>query len=94
VATSRDVLGSGGVRRCRDLTAAMLEEMDAVVIVTDHTKVDYQMVMDYSRLVVDSRNVMRDVVKTGAQVVSIGGARASAHVLETGREEHGAASSK
>jgi UDP-N-acetyl-D-glucosamine dehydrogenase len=86
VATIRDEHGDGRLRNSRELSAAMLEEMDAVVIVTDHTKVDYQMVMDYSRLVVDSRNVMRDVVKTGAQVVSIGGARVNSHAVELQNE--------
>jgi UDP-N-acetyl-D-glucosamine dehydrogenase len=40
-----------------DLGKAMLQTVDAVVIVTDHTNIDYQMVQDNARLVVDTRGV-------------------------------------
>jgi len=33
--------------------------MDSVLIVTDHSAVDYQMVADHSQLVIDTRGVMR-----------------------------------
>jgi UDP-N-acetyl-D-glucosamine dehydrogenase len=39
------------------LTPKKLKEYDAVLVVTDHTDVDYAMVARYSRLVVDSRGV-------------------------------------
>jgi UDP-N-acetyl-D-glucosamine dehydrogenase len=39
------------------LTDQALEEADAVLIVTDHTDVDYARVVDRARLVVDTRNV-------------------------------------
>jgi len=42
-----------------DLTSEALAEADAVVIVTDHTDVDYQLVADHAQLVVDGRGVMR-----------------------------------
>jgi UDP-N-acetyl-D-glucosamine dehydrogenase len=76
VASIRDEHGGRPDRLNQELTASLLEGMDAVVVVTDHTQVDYQLVMDYSRLIVDSRNVMRDVVKTGAIVMAIGAASA------------------
>ena len=41
------------------LTAAVIEESDCVVIVTDHTAVDYQLVRERARLVVDTRGIMR-----------------------------------
>jgi UDP-N-acetyl-D-glucosamine dehydrogenase len=40
------------------LTAEYLASQDCVVIVTDHTAVDYKLVCDHSRLVVDTRNAM------------------------------------
>jgi UDP-N-acetyl-D-glucosamine dehydrogenase len=43
----------------RPLTHALLRESDAVVVVTDHSDVDYQRVADAARLVVDGRGVMR-----------------------------------
>ena len=38
------------------LTAELLESVDATLIVTDHSAVDYAMVVDRSRVVVDARN--------------------------------------
>ena len=40
-----------------ELTDAALQEADAVLIVTDHTEVDYARVVEQARLVVDTRNV-------------------------------------
>ena len=41
------------------LTAANLEKQDAVVLVTDHTSVDYELVGRHARLIVDTRGVYR-----------------------------------
>jgi UDP-N-acetyl-D-glucosamine dehydrogenase len=56
------------------LNRATLEAADVVVVVTDHQKIDYQLVMDHASLVVDSRNVMNNVVKTKARVVTLAAA--------------------
>jgi len=42
------------------LTDKALEDSDAVVVVTDHTQVDYARVAQKARLVVDTRGVMRE----------------------------------
>ncbi|HSR53726.1 MAG TPA: nucleotide sugar dehydrogenase [Acidobacteriota bacterium] len=55
-----------------DLTPSTLEDQDAVVIVTHHGHLDYQMILDNSRLVVDTRGVTRGL--TGqARVVALAG---------------------
>jgi UDP-N-acetyl-D-glucosamine dehydrogenase len=54
------------------LTDALLTEADAVVIVTDHSSVDYQRVRDHARLIVDTRGVMRGV-RGAATVVGLSG---------------------
>jgi UDP-N-acetyl-D-glucosamine dehydrogenase len=41
------------------LSAALLEAQDAVVLVTDHTAVDYDLVLSHARLIVDTRGVYR-----------------------------------
>jgi UDP-N-acetyl-D-glucosamine dehydrogenase len=46
----------GAVGRSVDLTDDRLRDADAVVIVTDHSKVDYERVCSLSPLVVDTRN--------------------------------------
>ena len=54
-----------------ELTAAELQRADAVVIVTNHRAVDYQMLMDHASLIVDSRNAMSRTIQTKARVVSL-----------------------
>jgi UDP-N-acetyl-D-glucosamine dehydrogenase len=49
---------------------ALLEDADAVVIVTDHRAYDWQHVLDHSKLVVDTRNAARNL-SGKARVVSI-----------------------
>jgi UDP-N-acetyl-D-glucosamine dehydrogenase len=47
--------------RSTDLTAALLRRADAVLIATDHDKVDYEFVVRHAPLVVDTRNATRFV---------------------------------
>ena len=53
------------------LTPALLEATDAVVIVTDHSNVDYQMVLDHATLVVDARNATSRLRPSKARVVPL-----------------------
>jgi len=41
------------------LTAERLDAADLVLILTDHTAVDYGLVVQYARLVLDTRNATR-----------------------------------
>jgi UDP-N-acetyl-D-glucosamine dehydrogenase len=43
------------------LTAEFLAGQDCVVIVTDHTAVDYRLVVEHAPLVIDTRNATRTV---------------------------------
>jgi UDP-N-acetyl-D-glucosamine dehydrogenase len=52
--------------RSESLTPESLRAKDAVVIVTDHSAVDYEMILRYAPLVIDSRGVYR---KPAANVV-------------------------
>jgi UDP-N-acetyl-D-glucosamine dehydrogenase len=62
------------------LTDQLLEEVDAVVIVTDHTEVDYARVRSYARLIVDTRGVMRDVPGPG-KVIGLSGQEQNVRVM-------------
>jgi UDP-N-acetyl-D-glucosamine dehydrogenase len=68
----------GDTRKSVALTPATLKSTDAVVVVTDHRAVDYQIVMDHASLIVDSRNVTKDLVRTKARVVSLSASRSAA----------------
>src|SRR4051812_8961335 len=43
------------------LTPKVLEEADVVLVVTDHSNVDYQMVVDRARCIVDTRGITRKI---------------------------------
>ncbi len=65
---TRDHAGLAG-RRSVDLDDKTLPEFDAVLIVTDHDTVDYELLVAHSRLVVDTRNVTRNVAAHRDRVV-------------------------
>ena len=52
-----------------ELTPAMLAETDCVVIVTDHTVIDWAMIGEHSGLVIDTRNAMAAFEGVKARVV-------------------------
>jgi UDP-N-acetyl-D-glucosamine dehydrogenase len=51
------------------LTEELLSEMDAVMILTDHSSYDYQWIVDHSSLVIDTRNATKKVKNTSGKVV-------------------------
>src|ERR1019366_4789082 len=53
------------------LTDDVLLRADAVVIVTDHSAVDYQHLVDTASLVVDTRNALATTRKSRARIVSL-----------------------
>ena len=59
------------------LNQEVLGRADAVVIVTDHSGVDYQMVADHSRLIVDTRNATSKLRPSRARIVALAADRQS-----------------
>ncbi|MBC7895517.1 MAG: nucleotide sugar dehydrogenase [Cytophagaceae bacterium] len=53
------------------LTNERLQQSDVVVIVTDHTSVDYQAVADHAPLIMDARNAMSRTTVSKARVVPL-----------------------
>ena len=51
------------------LTEAFLETQDAVVIVTDHTTIDYGWILDHARLVIDARNATKGLSRGREKIV-------------------------
>ncbi len=62
-----------------ELTDDELARADVVVIVTDHTSVDYQRVVNRASLIVDTRNATKSTAKTGARVVSLSSVTVQGH---------------
>ena len=55
------------------LTEEVLDIADIVLIVTDHSSIDYQFVADHARLVFDTRGAMRNI-RGKARIVGLSGA--------------------
>lgn len=53
------------------LTVDELTKADAVVVVTDHSTVDYQFVADHAALVVDTRNALAKVKAAQARIIPL-----------------------
>jgi UDP-N-acetyl-D-glucosamine dehydrogenase len=53
------ILHNGEVLKSKPLSPALLRGMDCVVIVTNHSNVDYHKVVRHSKLVFDTRNVLK-----------------------------------
>ena len=56
-----------------ELNENMLKEFECVIITTDHSSIDWQMVFDKSRFIVDTRNASRRVDKKSSRYYSLGG---------------------
>ena len=52
-----------------EVTPERLQSYDCIVIATHHAAFDWQLVADHGRLIVDTRNVMRDVAGARDHVV-------------------------
>ena len=58
-----------GSMKSLDLTKNTIEEQDAIVIITDHTSIDYSSLGKYAKLIVDTRNIMATVKNPKAHVI-------------------------
>ncbi|MDG1544016.1 MAG: nucleotide sugar dehydrogenase [archaeon] len=58
-----------GNLRSINLTAQNIQEYDSLVITTDHSKIDYEIIGKYASLVVDTRNIMSSVKEPKARIV-------------------------
>ena len=51
------------------LSPGVLDSMDCVAIITDHSAVDYEMIGRHASLVVDTRNAMDRVNEPSAKII-------------------------
>jgi UDP-N-acetyl-D-glucosamine dehydrogenase len=72
--------------RSVDLTEQALVEADAVVVVTDHATIDFDLVADRARLVIDSRGAMRNRPTRG-RVVGLSGLASEAEDAASAHSE-------
>ncbi|MCZ7557211.1 MAG: nucleotide sugar dehydrogenase [Bacteroidia bacterium] len=67
-----EVQVNGKKLKSRRLTPALLESMDCVVITTDHSDYDYEMIVAHSKTVIDTRNATKDVKGSKRNVTVLG----------------------
>jgi UDP-N-acetyl-D-glucosamine dehydrogenase len=65
------------------LTDEEIDKADAVVIVTDHSNVDYQRLLDRSRVIVDTRNVTSKLLRGRGRVIPLSASTPILHSLHT-----------
>ena len=58
-----------GPLKSLDLTQNTINEHDAIVIITDHTNIDYKSLGKHAKLIVDTRNIMATVKNPKARVI-------------------------
>jgi len=59
---------NGGLLRSVPLTPAVLRSADCVVIVTDHQAVDSRRVVKHARLILDTRNALRNLSRPSSKI--------------------------
>lgn len=60
-------IGDGEPLYNQELTDALLESADCVVICTEHSGVDYHRVCQLSKVIVDTRNALKEEVRNGSK---------------------------
>ncbi|NNK47842.1 MAG: UDP-N-acetyl-D-glucosamine dehydrogenase, partial [Gemmatimonadetes bacterium] len=71
-----------------ELTAGRLDDTDLVIVATDHTDVDYELVGRHASLVVDPRNAMKDTEAEKAVVYPIAGPPRNGRTIVPRRTQH------
>ncbi|GAB4476945.1 MAG: nucleotide sugar dehydrogenase [Anaerolineae bacterium] len=64
-----DLSHEGLPLRSVNLTVDLLRAVDCVVVVTDHSSIDWQLIADEAALVMDTRNALKHTTASRAQVV-------------------------
>jgi UDP-N-acetyl-D-glucosamine dehydrogenase len=60
-------IGAGDPLYNSDLTDDLIESADCVVICTEHSEVDYHRVCELSKVIVDTRNALKEEVRNGSR---------------------------
>ncbi|MCE2402980.1 nucleotide sugar dehydrogenase [Candidatus Poribacteria bacterium] len=68
---SNIVLGEGGTYHSQTLTSALIESVDCVVILTDHSAIDYDLIVKHAAVIVDTRNATRTVQNELDKIIKI-----------------------
>ncbi len=62
---------NGNIYRSTELTKEKIKGKDLILIVTDHTHVDYNLIVENARIVFDTRNVTKDLMGDFKNIVKL-----------------------
>jgi UDP-N-acetyl-D-glucosamine dehydrogenase len=63
---------NGNALQSLEVTSAVIASQDCVIILTDHDAYDFRKIVAASRLVVDTRNVTKDLVEFKDRIIKLG----------------------
>jgi UDP-N-acetyl-D-glucosamine dehydrogenase len=63
---------NGNILRSVELTPVVLTDQDCIVIITDHAAYDFRKIVTAAKLVVDTRNVIKDLVEFKNRIIKLG----------------------
>jgi len=63
---------NGNILRSVELTPVVLTDQDCIVIITDHAAYDFRKIVTAAKLVVDTRNVTKDLVEFKNRIIKLG----------------------
>ncbi len=64
-------LGERGVYTSQELTASLVESVDCVVIIADHSNIDYELITKHANVVVDTRNATRSIQSIPSNIIKL-----------------------
>lgn len=68
---SKIILGGVDTYHSETLTSSVIESVDCVVILTDHSIIDFNMVVNHANIVVDTRNATRSIQTGSNKIIKI-----------------------
>lgn len=68
---SKIILGGVDTYHSETLTSSVIESVDCVVILTDHSIIDFNMVVKHANIVVDTRNATRSIQTGSNKIIKI-----------------------
>ncbi len=68
---SNIILGGEDIYHSETLTTSIIEDVDCVVILTDHSNIDYELIVKHAAVVVDTRNATRSIQQGSNNIIKI-----------------------
>ncbi len=68
---SNIILGGEDIYHSETLTTSIVEDVDCVVILTDHSNIDYELIVKHAAVVVDTRNATRSIQQGSSNIIKI-----------------------